>query len=393
MKILFLSQVFPYPPFDGNVLPIYHFLRCLAPRVHFTLLTTPPARVSDREAGLAKFRQWGLEVIEIEPRERSGPAQALVCLSHGRWWANRFFRPELAHRAREMLAGGGWDLVHSEGILNAQHLPSRMMTPLLLVARDCLSLGHQRRWRQTRSPAEWFRWAKIRSMEAALYRRAGRILAISPTDAEAMRTICPWGRIDLLPNGVDVNQFQPVTGCEEPGTVAFTGAMDYPPNVDAAVWFAREVWPQILRENPQSRLLLIGRDPAPEVEALSREPSITVTGRVDRIEEWLARAEVVVSPLRYGTGMKNKVLEGAAMGKAMVVSPVSIEDIELAPGRELELAEGAEAFAAKVTGLLKDSAARRRLGEAARGVVETKYTWEAMAERLWRCYQELAGGG
>ena len=107
----------------------------------------------------------------------------------------------------------------------------------------------------------------------------------------------------------------------------------------------------------------------------------------------MAQAVVIVAPLRYGTGMKNKVLEGAAMGRAMVVSPVSLEDIELEPGRDLLVATAAGDFGEKVLALLENAGERRRMGAAARAAVEQKYSWATMAERLWACYRELAGQG
>jgi glycosyltransferase involved in cell wall biosynthesis len=138
--------------------------------------------------------------------------------------------------------------------------------------------------------------------------------------------------------------------------------------------------------------MLVGRDPVPELRALpAADPTVEVTGRVPAIEAVLARAAVIASPLRHGTGMKNKVLEGAALGKAMVVTPVSLEDIDLQPGRDLLLAADPEAFAEGIVELLKDGAKRKALGAAARQAVEKKYAWEAMAERLWACYREVAG--
>jgi glycosyltransferase involved in cell wall biosynthesis len=140
--------------------------------------------------------------------------------------------------------------------------------------------------------------------------------------------------------------------------------------------------------------MLVGRDPAAELRALpAADLSIEVTGRVPAIEAVLARAAVIASPLRHGTGMKNKVLEGAALGKAMVVTPVSLEDINLKPGRDLLLAGTPEAFADEIVSLLNDVEKRKALGAAARRTVEAKYAWEAMAERLWACYLELAKGG
>src|SRR6185436_5916336 len=186
--------------------------------------------------------------------------------------------------------------------------PRTLPCKALLVARDCLSLRHWRTMRSERSPAEAVRWAKMRWMERSLLGRFDRVLAIADPDLRELRRAAPGVPIDLLPNGVDTNDFAPQPEREEADLVAFAGNMAYQPNVDAACWFARDVWPTIREARPHARLVLVGRDPVAAVEAL-RSDSIEVTGTVPRIQDVVARAAVVVSPLRYGTGMKNKVLE------------------------------------------------------------------------------------
>jgi glycosyltransferase involved in cell wall biosynthesis len=344
------------------------------------------------EEGRTIFESWGVRVETVRPPRVGRAAQAWRCLRHGRPWVNRFFVPELASAAGRLLAEGQWDVVHAEGILSAQHLARRLAVGSVLIARDSLSLAHWRAWRLKREPREWWHWLKIRRMEADLYRRFDRIMAIAPGDQAEMRRLCPGARVDLLPNGVDLENFSPRPELEEPDTVVFSGVMSFGPNADGAGWFVREVWPQVRRRRPRARLLLAGRDPGPRVAALADdERGVVVTGRVERIQDVLAQAAVIVAPLRYGTGMKNKVLEGAAMGRAMVVSPVSLEDIELDPGRDLLLAATAGEFAEKVIALLENAEERRRMGAAARAAVEQKYSWATMAERLWECYRELAG--
>lgn len=391
LKVLVISQAFPYPPHDGNLLPIYHFLRCLAPRVRFTLLTLRPDGPDAEkrwEEGRRLFEQWGIDVRAVTAHPKARLGQAWQCLRHGRLWVNRFFVPELAEAAKRALNDESWDIVQAEGILSAQHLPQRINAGSVLIARDCLSRAHRENWRRTRAPKELAQWGKIRWMEADLYRRFDRILAISPTDRAEMERIAPGSVVDLLPNGVDLELFKPAPELEEPGLVAFSGAMDFAPNVDAVLFFCREVWPLVMRKMPEARFIIVGRDPTATVGQLAREASVTVTGRVECIQNVLARAAVIVSPLRQGTGMKNKVLEGAAMGKAMVVSPVSLEDINLEPGRDLILAHSAGETADRIVKLLADPAERQRLGRSAREAVEREYAWEAMAERLWACYQQ-----
>jgi glycosyltransferase involved in cell wall biosynthesis len=402
MRVLDVSSVFPYPPWDGNRNPVFNFLKALARRgVRHALLSPMPADRGQWEEGRKILADLGIEARGIETRPVGAAAQAWRCLAHGRPWVNRSFCPELARAAKAALAGEHWDLVQAEAIMGAQHLPARLGRPSVLIARDCLSVGyHGELWRARRSVKEWIAMRKIGWMERTLCRRFDRVMAISEADAAALRAVSPGARVEILPNGVDLELFRPPdaeeanrdgdgdSGAEE--WVVFTGAMDFEPNADAAAWLAQDAWPRVRAARPRARLAIVGRDPVPGVRALAeRDPSIVVTGTVPRVQDWLERAAVVVAPLRMGTGMKNKVLEAAACGRAIVATGKGLENIDLAPGRDVALADGAEAFARETARLLADPAERRRLGRNARSAVEAKYGYDAQAERLWNVYQEL----
>ena len=387
MRVLVVCNFFPWPPMDGRVLPAYHFLRCLAPRVEYHVVCIRPDRDATLHEGRRVYEALGVALDAVPTTRLDSISQTMASLSAGQPWVNRQFYPALATRVRERLTEK-WDVVEVVEVMAAQHLPRQLPCKALLVARDCLSLRHWRAMRTERSPAEAVRWAKIRWMERSLVRRFDRVLAIAEPDLRELQRAAPGVPIDLLPNGVDTNDFAPQPEREEADLVVFAGNMAYRPNVDAACWFARDVWPTIRRARPEARLVLVGRDPVAAVKALASD-SIEVTGTVPRIQDVVARASVVVSPLRYGTGMKNKVLEAAAMGKAMVVSPVSLEDLSLVAERDLIVADGAGAFAQSVLELLGDSARRAELGASARQHVESNESWEAKAEILFATYEAL----
>lgn len=388
MRILVPAHAFPYPPHDGHVGPIYQFLRHLAPRLDLTLLTIRPADEKNWGKGSGIFADWGITIRSAPWREMAKPVRALACLRDGRPWPNRFYSPELARLAAAELARGDYDAVLSWGIMSAQHLPRSMAIPHALMARDCLSLAHRRRFEETRSPREWLQWRKIRAMERDLFGRADRVFAVSPVDAQAMREIAPGTRVEVLPTGVDAEAYRPAPEREECGVVLFSGVMDFAPNEDAAVWAAREIWPAVRKARPDARLVLAGRSPTPGVLELRDIEGVTVTGPVERMEDEVARASVVISPLRQGTGIKNKVMEGAFMAKAMVVTPLSLEGLPLAPGRDCLAESDAEKFAAAVVKLLDDEGERMRLGHAARQAI-AGYDAKTLALRLIPVFEEL----
>ena len=158
--------------------------------------------------------------------------------------------------------------------------------------------------------------------------------------------------------------------------VVMSGVMRYAPNVEAALWFVREVWPLVRAERPLARFILVGRDPAASLQVLDGKDGVTVTGTVEEPAEWIARAAVCVAPIRAAAGLQNKLLEAMAMAKAAVATPEANEGIAAPADEALVLAREPRAFADAVLALLADAPRRRALGSAGRAFVEAKWTWE-----------------
>ena len=403
IKVIIISQAFPWPPHDGNILPIYHYLRCLSPHVDYTLVTHEHDEPGVHAEGAEIFRNWGIQLITVKRAGTRGPAQVLDCIRNGIPWVNRFFSRNLRHRVDALLEnmtvrGPGTGapqrpVIHAEGIMSGQHLAgfrSLTSTRGILVARDCLSLNHRRRWKNERRPVELLQSLKIRSMERSTYGKFLHTLAISESDAIEMKRICPTTQVGILPNGVDVSVFKPMQTSSRSRIIAFGGSMEYAPNIEAAIYFAENIWPDIHRNIPDSEFMIVGQKPPAKVLELDRLPGVRVTGFVPSMAETMSTAMIIISPLRWGTGVKNKVLEGAALGKPMVVSPCSLEGIDLHPGTDIEVAESPGDYVTRIMDLLSDEPRRKLMGERARKVVAENYTWEKYSDILYALYCRIA---
>lgn len=237
----------------------------------------------------------------------------------------------------------------------------------------------------------------VRGYEARVWRGFTRTVLIGRNDVEEIRAACRergLAEIDNVvfgPHGVDIRRFSPRGGEEEPFTLVFNGVLRTYTNVDAIIWFAGEAWPLIAAAEPRARLLVVGRDPRPEVRALAQIPGITVTGEVPDPADYIARAAVCINPVRAGAGMQNKLIEFMAMAKAVVATPVANEGIGAAPGEHLVTAEIPREFADAVLALLADPARRRELGRAGREFIERNWTWEAHFLKLEAAMIEALG--
>jgi glycosyltransferase involved in cell wall biosynthesis len=221
---------------------------------------------------------------------------------------------------------------------------------------------------------------RMRRFETTACNLADLCLAITPVDAERVRRMAPRARVSVLPAGVDLQRFSPQPLSEEPDTVVFIGSLDWPPNIDAVRWFRVSVWPQVRREVPGARWLIVGKHPPADILRWPEDDrSIQVTGFVEDVRPFLLQASVVVVPLRSAGGMRLKILEAMAAGKAVVSTPVGAEGIAATPNESIVIADADPKFAGQVIRLLQTPLERKRIGKAATQWV-APFGWTELAK-------------
>jgi glycosyltransferase involved in cell wall biosynthesis len=167
--------------------------------------------------------------------------------------------------------------------------------------------------------------------------------------------------------------------------------MNYPPNVDAVVWFSREVWPSIRSRFPEVIFRIVGKDPAPPVRALQSIPGIDIAGRVERVSDELRNATIAISPLRFGTGFKIKAIEALACGAPLVASTETLQGYDLVPGQDVMVADDPETWVIALTDLLRHPHRRAELSR--NGITAaTRYAWPVIATRYEALYHTVTHG-
>jgi glycosyltransferase involved in cell wall biosynthesis len=232
-------------------------------------------------------------------------------------------------------------------------------------------------------------WRKLAREERAAWQRFDGVVLTSTRDEAIINQEFPTIRTAVVPNGVDVNQFLPVTGQEEPETLLFFGAINYFPNEDGVVYFIDKIFPKIRQRRPNVRFCIVG--PGAGEPVLSRRGNgVEVLGMVDEVGPYIERAAAVVVPLRIGGGTRLKIVEALSKGKAVISTRLGAEGIDAKHEEHLLLADEPETFASEVDRLLGDAGLRQRLGENARKLAEDRYSWRGIVQGLEAFYAELA---
>lgn len=388
MRVLLLCDRMPYPLQNGQNLRIFHYVRLLKNRHSFDLLCygdgVVPAEVEPlfrsievfprpeipKRRGIARLRA-AFDVSELMP---SSPA------------ARRHLAKILSARGYDLVWVSGWDM-----ILN---LPSGHRVPVVADMVDDGVLEYRRELAAAKTPAEFLRQLKWLAMNWLFERRyfgpADEVVLVAEEDARVFSKVCPGTSVTAINNGVDAQYFSPAAQVPEAQRIVFEGNVSFGPNVDAVRYFVSSVLPLIRERVPDAQFQIVGKDPSPEVQALASD-DVDVTGFVDDIRPYLAAANVFVCPLRKGAGIKNKILQAWAMGKAVVATAVAVGGLRYRDGENIVIADGARALADAVLDLIANPHKAARLGAAARTTIEQYYTWDAKAAELEAVFARAAG--
>lgn len=397
MKVLIAAPEIPYPPTHGGArLKLYQLLKYLSQRHELTLLALVE---SDEEREAVRQLEPYCRVIRVFERPDFSRRGSLREYFRAPYW-RLYYSPAMAEAMREELARNRYDLVHVDtgfvGML-VRLIPRGV--PRLMAAHDSLTAVRFSMAKHAPSFLERLKqtwWALlVRRYEKEFYPQYDGCVVVAQPDVEVLNKLCPGLPIWLVPSGVDTDFFVPKPESEITEELVFTGTMDYGPNEDAAVHFVRDIFPRIREKVPMARFSVVGRNPTAGVNALGAVDGVSVVGFVPDLRAHVQRASVYVCPLRQGAGMKNKMLEAMAMGKAIVATRSAASGLSVRDGVELLLREDDRGFADAVLGLMKDAARRRALGNAARQYVLAHHSWEQTGRLMNEAYERTiaAAGG
>ncbi len=398
MRLLFLTPQFPYPPHKGTTLRNFNVVKELAARHEVDLLSFVDSPDALQASTPLSERCRRIDGAVVPLRTLAARARDTV-LSPWPDMALRLWSREFAGKVQQWLAGAHYDIVQVEGIELARYLiecqipHAQRLSPVgrpsaprfIFDDHNCEYVLQQRAFEtDARRPSRWLgaayslvQWQKLRRFEAQVCRAADRVIAVSDADALALRRLVPGLEVVVAPNGIDLAQsssfkYQASTPNDN---LVFTGTMDFRPNVDAVLWFASEVLPRILAQEPNAHLYIVGQRPHKRLEALRHHPAITLTGAVEDVRPYLAGSAVYVVPLRIGGGTRFKILEAAALRCAMVSTTLGCEGFPVQHGRELLIADTPAKFAEAVIALLRDPSRRAQLGQRAYTLAEA-FDWK-----------------
>lgn len=408
MKILFLTQIVPFPPDAGPKVKTYHVIRALAGQGHSVTLVS---FVRPEEVQHIPALQEICEAVHAVPIRRSRIADALYMMRS--YFTGRPFLIErddlrpMQETVNRLVRENDFQFIHADQLTMAQFAirgASAFPDKKPKVVFD----AHNAVWTIVQRMQENARWflkpilaveaKRVKRYEGWLLRTVDRVLAVTDIDRnlleEALRS--SNGRNDgheapitVIPIAVDTEKLRPVNRKVGSKNIVTLGTLHYPPNADGIRWFFNEAFPLVKERVPDATLTIIGKNPPQDfIELAERNPGVVeVTGYVDDLRPYLEQSALMVVPVRAGGGMRVRILEAFAYAMPVVTTTVGLEGIRGTPDHDVLVADTPVDFADRTIALLQNASLQEKLATNGRELAASRYDWQAVLSAMRPIYE------
>jgi polysaccharide biosynthesis protein PslH len=387
MNILILSPFLPYPLDQGGKIRVFNLVKYLSCSNRITLACLTPGAAPD----MGPLHGFCEEIVTVE-RNASFARDFSRFLFNGEAFnCARFSSSSFTRQLSVLAARKSFDLIQIEFSLLWQYADLFPGIPVVLDAHNieyrnvqqigegCKGLGKRLLYRLEAS--------RLQAVEEGAWRECALCFTVSKKERDEIASSTGnCGKVVAAANGVDPERFAFRPRGNSGTKILFLGGMDYSPNLDAAKYFLTEVFPIIRREEPEARVLLVGRELG-KLGELALLPGVECHESVPEVLPWFYEADLLVVPLRQGAGTRIKVLEAMAAGLPVVATSKGCEGIAAESGRELLIADTPKEFAAAALSIMHSPEVRANLARNAHRLVVERYTWESAAKIMDQSYQ------
>jgi polysaccharide biosynthesis protein PslH len=394
MRMFFICQRVPFPPDRGDKITTFNEVRHLSTKheVHVFCLADGKADL-DNIPGLRRYAE---SVTAVPVLGWKSKLRALKAMFAGEPLSVAAFNEaELHNVIRRQFTELRPDLIMVYSCNVAQYAEHFPQVPRIMQFAELDSSRWGQFARRSRLPLRWVyavEQQRFFAYERHIARTFSHALVCTAAEQRDFERLIPGVPVSLVGNGVDLDYFRSKRIAKRPGSIVFTGVMDYFPNIDAVLWFCDKVLPIVQQQIPEAALAICGSRPTAAVRRLAKRRGVTVTGRVPDTRPYLDGAEVFVAPMRMARGIQNKLLEALAMGLPCVASEAAAAGTVVPGGLGILATDAPDEFALHVVRLLRDGAFRATMAGKARAAAELNYRWDVQLACLDRVIAALSPG-
>lgn len=397
MRILLLSSFLPHPLFTGGHIRLFNLIRELSKRHDITLLCE--RRDYQKEEDVAALEKICKTVITFR-RKKQWSFENLfkTAFSTYSFLMVGHTNSDIRKKVEELLQKEKFDLLHIETFYVAQNIPEIKSLPTVLVDHNIEYLVY-RRYAKTlpffTQPFIYFDTLKMKYWENYFWKKVTKLVAVSEDEKRLM------GRPDVavVPNGVDLKNFKcQISNAKfqkKDKKILFIGDFRWVQNRDAVEWLLKEIWPAVakaLADKPKAKLWIVGKNIPDYIKKLTLDKNVFFDENASKkTSEIFRSADVLLAPIRVGGGTSFKILEAMASGVPVVTTPLGIEGIEAKEGEEVLIGRESGELAGYVSEILQNENLYQKISKNARALIEKKYDWEKITQKLEKVYISAVG--
>jgi len=380
LNILIITPRIPYPPFRGDKLKIYNIAKLLSINNSVTILTF--IRNDYQKKDLVNIEKYGIKVEAIKLPLITSLLHAVLAVFGKLPFQTAFYKSRrMKYKADEIIKTEKYDVVYYHLIRSAQYLSSNDIKskPLNVIDfTDAVSLYLKRFAEIEKNPLKKY-FIKIEQKRVEDYERIAEkfhsLFICSDIDKDFLKDKGIKKEVNILPNGIDAEYFSSEKLPFEKNRIVFTGNMPYYANYDAAIYFAKEIFPLVLKKVPEAEFYIVGQKPPKKIKQLKSD-NIFVTGFVKDIKAEYLKSAVNVAPMRFGAGTLNKVIESIALGVPVVATSMAVGGLPKELNKYIFIADDPENFAKKIVELIQNPNIRLGLMEEGKIIISKMLSWK-----------------
>jgi len=402
-KVLWLSHFIPFPPKGGNLQRSYNLIKELSKTHELTLLSFNQSKIINStelaQAAQKHFSEFCTiyDAIKIESEYSKIKKIYLLLKSLLPWhtytvsWLES---KEFAKKLNALLSNNHFDIIHVDTISLAPYVSNLKNVKVVLNHHNIESAMMLRRAENENNLFKklyfYQEGIKLQKLEREICNKFDLNITCSDLDSERLKSVAGVTDCISIPNGVDLDYFQPMATQIKPKSLVFAGGLSWYPNLDAMTFFLKSVWPELVRQVPDISLTVIGKNPPAWMLDMQKEYSnLYVTGFVDDVRPYLAEAQIYICPIKDGGGTKLKVLDALAMGKALIADAIACEGIDVVNNESVIFASTPTEYIEKIKFLIAHPAIAEELSLNGVQLIKDLYGFQSIGKKMADIYNKL----
>lgn len=397
MKILQICNKAPYPANDGSSIAIYNLANGLIENnIDLTLLTINTKKHFKPDDQIpVDFKQKSNYKSIYKNTNPNALGAYINLFSSSSYFVSRFYFKEFETALSNLLSKHTFDIIQLEGVFMGVYIPCIKKHSNAKIVLRAHNIEHQiweRHLEVEKNPFKkiylQLQNKRLKKFELNIINTVDAVVTITEIDKENIKLINPHKQTFTCVTGIDLNQYKVVQKPVYPNTLFHFASMDWLPNEEAVSWFIENVWPDIVAQNPEVKLILAGRGMPLKFKKMASD-NIKIIEQVNNSSEFYHEYDIMLVPLLSGSGLRIKLVEGLAYGKAIVTTSIGAEGIQYEHKKQMLIADEAADFAKSVNELLHHPELKNSLQINARTLAEDKFDFKKVAEELIQFYQKI----